>query len=62
MQLWSKLKSLSRNLFRKQQVESQLEDEVRAYADMVADEKIAAGIVASEARRTRSPTSAASSW
>ena len=29
MQLWARLRSLSRNLFRKQQVESQLEDEVR---------------------------------
>ena len=52
MQLWARLKSLSRNLLRRQQVESQLEDEVRAYAEMIADEKIAAGISAQEARRT----------
>src|SRR3981081_566625 len=52
MQLWARLKSLSRNLLRRQEVESQLEDEVRAYADMIADEKIAAGISAQEARRT----------
>ena len=52
MQLWSSLKHLSRNLLRKQQVEDRLEDEVRAYADMLADEKIAAGIPAQEARRT----------
>jgi predicted permease len=52
MQLWARLRSLSRNLFRKQQVDSQLEDEVRTYADMIADEKIAAGIPPSEARRT----------
>jgi predicted permease len=52
MQLWARLKSLSRNLLRRQQVESQLEDEVRAYADMIADEKIAAGISVQEARRT----------
>src|ERR1700733_7064456 len=51
MQLWSRLKHLSRNLLRKQQVEDRLEDEVRAYADMIADEKIAAGIPAQEARR-----------
>jgi predicted permease len=52
MRLWSHLKSLSRNLFRKRQVESQLDEELRSYADMVADQKIAAGIPASEARRT----------
>ena len=52
MQLWSRLKNLSRNLFRKQQVESQLDEELRSYADMIADEKIAAGIPPSEARRT----------
>jgi len=32
MKLWSRVKSLMRNLFRKQQVESQLDDEVRASA------------------------------
>src|ERR1700722_19504274 len=52
MQLWSSLKHLSHNLLRKQQVEDRLEDEVRAYADMLADEKIAAGMPAQEARRT----------
>jgi putative ABC transport system permease protein len=52
MPLWSRLKHLSRNLLRKQQVENQLEDEVRAYADMLADEKIAGGVSAQEARRT----------
>ena len=51
MQLWAQLKSLSRNLIRRRQVESQLEDEVRSYADMIADEKIAAGISAQETRR-----------
>ncbi len=52
MPLWSRLKHLSRNLLRKQQVEDRLEDEVRAYADMLADEKVAAGMPAQEARRT----------
>src|ERR1700759_4359992 len=52
MRLWSRLKFLSRNLRRKQQLESQLDKELRSYADMVADEKIAAGIPPSEARRT----------
>lgn len=45
------MRSLLRNLFRKQQVESQLDDEVRSYVDLLTDEKMAAGISASEARR-----------
>jgi predicted permease len=52
MKLWFRFKSLVRNLFRKQLVESRLDDEVRAYVDLLTDEKIAAGISASEARRT----------
>jgi predicted permease len=51
MPLWSRLKHLSRNLLRRKQIEDRLEDEVRTYADMIADEKIAAGISAQEARR-----------
>jgi hypothetical protein len=52
MRLWSRLKLLSRNLLRRQQVESQLDDELRSYADMIVDEKVADGIPTSEARRT----------
>ena len=52
MGFWSHIRSALRNLFRKPQVESQLDDEVRAYVEMMADEKIAAGMSASEARRT----------
>jgi predicted permease len=52
MRLWAWIKSLSRNLLRRQQSEIQLEDEVRAYAEMIAEDKIAAGIPPSEARRT----------
>ena len=51
MKLWSRIKSAVRNLFRKPQIESDLDQEVRAYVDMVTDEKISAGISASEARR-----------
>ncbi len=47
-----RIKNVVRNLFSKQQVESQLDDEVRAYVDMVTDERIADGMSASEARRT----------
>ena len=52
MKFWSHIKSVPRNLFRKRQVESQLDAEVRGYVDMATDERIAAGISASEARRT----------
>jgi predicted permease len=52
MRRWSRLKFLARNLLRTQQLESQLDEELRSYAGMVADEKIADGMPASEARRT----------
>ena len=52
MQIWSRLKNLSRNLLHKRQVESQLDEELRAYADLISDEKVAAGIPPSEAHRT----------
>ena len=51
MKLWSRIKSTLRNLFRKPQIESHLDQELRAYVDMVTDEKISAGISAPEARR-----------
>src|SRR5580704_9281551 len=40
------------NLFRKRRMERQLDDEIRAYVDLATDEKIAAGMSPSEARRT----------
>ena len=52
MRLWFRFKSGLRNLFRRPQIESQLDDEVRAYVEMVTDERIAAGMPAAEARRT----------
>jgi predicted permease len=52
MQPWSRFIAGLRNLLRKPQVESQLDDEVRAYVDMVADERMASGMAPSEARRT----------
>jgi macrolide transport system ATP-binding/permease protein len=48
----SRTRSVLRNLFRKQHVEKQLDDEVRAYVEMITDERISAGIPASEARRS----------
>jgi predicted permease len=52
MEFWSRTKSALRNLFRKPQIESHLDQEIQAYVDMVTDEKIAAGMSASEARRS----------
>ena len=51
MKFWSRINSVLRNLLRKGQVERQLDDEVKAYVDMMTDERIAAGMSASEARR-----------
>src|SRR5271154_4499272 len=50
MKLWSRLKSIFRNLFRKPR-ENQLDDERRVYVDMITDERIVSGVSASEARR-----------
>ena len=52
MKLWTRIQSAVRNLFRKEKVEGQLDDELRAYVDMMTDERIAAGLAASEARRS----------
>ena len=47
----SRMKSLLRNLFRKRRAEDQLDEEVRGYAEMLADEKIEQGMNPREARR-----------
>ena len=52
MQLWSRLKSLARNLLSKPTVEGELDEELQSYADALIDDKIAAGTSPSEARRT----------
>jgi MacB-like periplasmic core domain len=56
MKLWSRIHSLLRNLFRKEQVEIQLDEEVRACVTMMADERIAGGMSVSEAHRTAVPS------
>ena len=45
------MRSLFRNLFGKKRVERQLDDELQAYVELAADEKIAAGASPDEARR-----------
>jgi len=51
MRLWSRIRNILRNLLHRQQLEDQLDEELRSYADMVTDEKIAAGVPPREARR-----------
>ncbi len=51
MALWSKAKSLWRNLFAQRAVEQDLDDEVRAYVELATAEKTAAGMSPEEARR-----------
>ena len=46
-----RMRSALRNLFKKEKVERQLDDELRSYVEMAADEKVAAGVPVSEARR-----------
>jgi predicted permease len=52
MELWSRIKSTLQNLSHKPEIESHLDQELRSYVDMVTDERISAGMSASEARRT----------
>jgi putative ABC transport system permease protein len=47
-----RVSSFWRNLFHKQSVEHDLDEEVRAYLDQVTDEKIRSGLSPQEARRT----------
>ncbi|HEX4019872.1 MAG TPA: ABC transporter permease [Acidobacteriaceae bacterium] len=51
MERWSWLKSVWRNLFSRSKVERDLDDEVGSYVEMAVEEKIAAGVPPSEARR-----------
>lgn len=47
----SRLVSLFRNLLRRDKVEKDLDEEVRSYVDLLADEKTAAGLPRHTARR-----------
>ena len=49
--MWSHIKSALRNLLRKPQVESELDDEIASYVAALTEEKIAAGLAPQEARR-----------
>ena len=51
MGLFTRLASLKRNLFDKQKADRDLDDEVRAYAQLLFDENKSAGMTAAEAHR-----------
>ena len=46
-----RLARILRNLFRSDRVDRELDDELRAYVEMTADEKRSAGLSDAEARR-----------
>ena len=52
MKALSRMKAALRNLFRTEQVESELDEEIRSYVDAVTEERIAAGMTPAAARRT----------
>lgn len=49
--MWARMRSWWRNLTRRQEVERELTEEVRAYVDLLAAEKMAGGLSAERARR-----------
>ena len=49
--MWTRVRSALRNLLRKQQIESDLDAEIRSYVDAATSEKIAGGLSHDEARR-----------
>lgn len=51
MPLFSRTKSLVRNLFRRDHAERDVDAELRSYLDLLTEEKIASGLGAAEARR-----------
>src|SRR5579862_9979910 len=51
MQIVDRTKNLLRNLFRSKHVESDLDAELRSYADLLTDENRAQGLAPDEARR-----------
>jgi predicted permease len=51
MPLWRWLSSLSRNIFHKARLDEELDEEIRAYVELLADEKSKQGLDAQQARR-----------
>ena len=48
----SRMKNFFRNIFAKRRDDRELDDEVHSYVDLLADEKMRAGMNPQEARRT----------
>lgn len=51
MAILSRFRSAARNLLRRGRVERELDDELRGYVDLLADEKIRSGVAPDAARR-----------
>ncbi len=51
MSVWSRIRSTFRSLFRKRRLDADLDDELRSYQELLAAEKIRAGMDPDEARR-----------
>src|SRR5689334_795722 len=51
MSLWRRFKTTWRNLLHTQQVDRDLENELRSYQELLEDEKVRSGLPAAEARR-----------
>jgi len=49
--MWMRLRSFSRNLFRRRHVDDGLNAELRGYVELLTDEKVAAGMPVAQARR-----------
>ena len=51
MPLWPRVLSLWRNVFRGEQVDRDLDEELRAHLDLLIEEKVSSGMSPAEARR-----------
>src|SRR5690349_5115154 len=51
MTIWHKLRALWFNITRRKRADVELEAEIRAYADLLAEEKVGAGMAPAAARR-----------
>jgi hypothetical protein len=52
MGIWQKTRSLTRNFFRRDNVERDLDAEVRSYSYLLEEEKMSNGMNSSDARRS----------
>ena len=50
--MWTRVRHFVRNLFRRNQIERDLSDEIDGYMDLLVEEKVAQGMSRDDARRT----------